>query len=200
MSSSSQIACAGCSLAVTCNFAAWTRNRRLAIFDYLAWLSADEIKAERIFRLARIIVCASNNTTAKKSIKRIKQRGSAAPKRSHIVVEEWERPWIALKAVSDHLFLRRGPLLIIVSGQPIDDPWILKSLEVLAGLPRFDVLARQGSSVIHTPKVSMNHPSRCTNAGCSSCGSKSSEMWLSRVRSSSSMGRSHCRVSFMLDY
>ena len=100
-----QIACAGCSLSITRSFTSCVRNRRLAILgSYPAWLTTGESSSEHTFRLARMMLCGSNNLGAGKKIKRVEQKGGnlGGGKRGSkkvVIVEEWERAWAYIRAV-----------------------------------------------------------------------------------------------------
>lgn len=100
-----QIGCSGCSLSITRTFAAWSRNRRLALLGaYPAWLTPAETPPEHVFRLVNMILCGSNAAACGKKVKRVEQKMNAGARRGQgkkaVLVEDWERAWMYVKLVS----------------------------------------------------------------------------------------------------
>lgn len=97
-----QVACVGCSLASIRRFEDQVRTRRLALLgSYPAWLGKGESRAEHAFRLARLVLCSSNRAGTGKKVRRVEQKavGKGTKGKKVVIVEEWERGWMYLKAV-----------------------------------------------------------------------------------------------------
>lgn len=81
------------------------RNRRLSVLGhYPAYLTANESSSEHVFRLARLVLCGSNNLGAGKKVRRVEQKGAGIGGgkkgvKKIVIVEEWERAWAYLRAV-----------------------------------------------------------------------------------------------------
>lgn len=100
----SMIACAGCALSVTTTYLDWMNNRRLALSIFPDWLTPGENELERLFRKSKMMICGSNfNSCGSKVTSVGGKRGSGI---KSVSVEEWERAWISLRAVSNSTFSR----------------------------------------------------------------------------------------------
>ncbi|GAA5956254.1 hypothetical protein JCM3765_005607 [Sporobolomyces pararoseus] len=166
------VACSGCALIATRSIEAWTTNRRLAALGhYPAWTSSSEAfgrTADKTFRLSGIVLCSSNSSQSGKKLKRVesKDKGKGVKGKKKIVyVEEMERNWMYCKL-------------------PINDPRSRLILDALSSEPqRFSVLARKTESneTTHTPTSESESVCSTVRRRCSCC--KSSELWLTKVRS-----------------
>ncbi|KAK4704186.1 hypothetical protein P7C70_g2026, partial [Phenoliferia sp. Uapishka_3] len=158
-----QVSCAGCSLSITSTFTAWTWNRRLALIGAMpAWLFPGESEAEKLFRLAGVVLCTSNLATCGRKIKRVEPKDSSSRRRGSgktVVVEEWERAWMYCKF-------------------PLESEWSNAILEALSASNDFTILARNLSTNENTHTAP---DSSCNTSTCKCCSG--SEIWLGRVRS-----------------